>query len=97
MKRYIELNKPVAITAYSCVGGKKEKDGPLSQGFDLVSSDDYFGRKTWEKAETAMQKLSIRTLLDKRNLKIRTAAATAPAVVYFVIPRNNQAWKSILP
>ena len=70
MKRYIELRKPVAITAHSCVGGKKEKDGPLAQGFDLLSGDDYFGRKTWEKAETAMQKLAIRTLLDKRNLKI---------------------------
>ena len=70
MKRYIQLPKPVAITAYSCVGGKKEKAGPLAAGFDLVSGDDYFGRQTWEKAETAMQKLAVRTLLDKRNLKI---------------------------
>ena len=63
MKRYIELRKPVAITAHSCVGGKKEKDGPLAQGFDQLSGDDYFGRKTWKKAETAMQKLAIRLIL----------------------------------
>ena len=69
MKRFIQLPKPVAITAYSCVGGKKEKAGPLAEGFDFVSGDDYFGRKSWEKAETAMQKLAVRTLLDKRNLK----------------------------
>lgn len=69
MKRFIQLQKPVAITAYSCVGGKKEKEGPLAAGFDITSGDDYFGRKTWEKAETAMQKLAIRALLDKKNLK----------------------------
>ena len=56
MTRVINLPKPVAITAWSCVGGKKEKDGPLSAGFDLLSSDDYFNQNTWEKAETAMQK-----------------------------------------
>ena len=54
MKRYIQLAKPVAITAHSCVGGRKEKYGPLASGFDIVSEDDYFGQKTWEKAETAM-------------------------------------------
>lgn len=70
MNRFIQLPKPVAITAYSCVGGKKEKEGPLASGFDIISSDDYFGQNSWEKAETAMQKLAVRTLLDKRNLRI---------------------------
>ena len=69
MVRVITLPKPVAITAWSCTGGKKEKEGPLSAGFDIVSSDDYFGQSTWEKAETAMQKLSLYKLLEKRKLK----------------------------
>ena len=70
MVRVITLPKPVAITAWSCTGGKKEKEGPLSAGFDIVSSDDYFGQTTWEKAETAMQKLSLHKLMEKRKLFI---------------------------
>ncbi len=69
MVRVITLPKPVAITAWSCVGGKKEKEGPLAAGFDMLSGDDYFGQNSWEKAETAMQKHSIHKLMEKRKLK----------------------------
>ncbi len=69
--RVINLPKAVAITAFSCVGGKKESEGPLAQGFDFTSKDDYFSQDSWEKAETAMQKRSIRLLMDKRNLKLK--------------------------
>ena len=69
MIRVINLPKPVAITAWSCTGGKKEKEGPLSAGFDILSGDDYFGQTTWEKAETAMQKHNLQSLMDKRKLK----------------------------
>lgn len=69
--RVIDLKKPVAITAWSCVGGKKEKEGPLAAGFDMLSSDDYFGQQSWEKAETAMQKYSLRSLMEKRKLNAR--------------------------
>ena len=68
MKKVITLKNPVAITAFSCVGGKKEGDGPLSAGFDEICRDDYFGMKSWEKAETEMQKRSIRRLFSKRNI-----------------------------
>ena len=68
MNKVIKLEKPVAITAHSCVGGKKEGEGPLRDGFDLVSSDDYFGAKSWEKAETEMQKRSLKILMEKRNI-----------------------------
>ena len=69
MVRVITLQKPVAITAWSCTGGKKEKEGPLSAGFDILSGDDYFGQTTWERAETAMQKHNLQSLMDKRKLK----------------------------
>ena len=68
--RVIKLPKAVAITAFSCVGGKKESEGPLARGFDFTSKDDYFGQSSWEKAETAMQKRSLRTLLDKRDIRL---------------------------
>lgn len=69
MKRVIKLPRPVAITAYSCVGGKKEGEGPLKNCFDEISKDDYFGMDSWEKAETEMQKRAIRATMEKRKLK----------------------------
>ena len=69
MKRVIELKNPVAITAYSCVGGKKEKEGPLADYFDFTDNDDYFGMDTWEKAETEMLKRSFRYLTEKRKIR----------------------------
>ena len=69
MKRVIEFRKPVAITAYSCTGGKKEAAGPLAAGFDLLSRDDYFGRDSWEKAETEMLQRNLRNIMDKRKLQ----------------------------
>ena len=45
--------------------GKKEGDGPLRDSFDHIEQDDTFGEKTWEKAETAMQKMAFASALDK--------------------------------
>jgi len=69
MKRVIKLKNPVAITAHSCAGGKKESEGPLADGFDYLSADDYFGQDTWEKAETEMFKRSLYALMDKRKIR----------------------------
>ncbi len=69
MKRIITLKRPVAITAHSCVGGRKEGKGPLADGFDMISDDDYFGQDSWEKAETEMMKRSFYTIMKKRDIK----------------------------
>ena len=69
MKKVIKFKKPVAITAFATIAGKKESEGPLGQLFDEVSSDDYFGQNTWEKAETEMQKRTIYKLMEKRNIQ----------------------------
>ncbi len=68
------MKKPVAVTAYSCVGGKKEKYGPLGDFFDETSTDDYFGQDSWEKAETEMLKRSLRHLFEKRNIREKDVA-----------------------
>ncbi|MBR5521140.1 MAG: stage V sporulation protein AD [Oscillospiraceae bacterium] len=69
MGRIITLKKPVAITTHSCVGGKKEGQGPLGEYFDIISEDNYFGQESWEKAETEMLKRSFYTILKKRDIK----------------------------
>lgn len=68
MKKVIELKKPVAITSWASVVGKKESEGPLRELFDLYSKDDYFGMNSWEKAETEMQKRAINSMMEKRKL-----------------------------
>ncbi len=57
------------ILAAASVVGKKEKRGPLGDCFDLHSEDDRFGQKTWEKAESEMQRLALNTVLSKVGLK----------------------------
>ncbi|MBR6727073.1 MAG: stage V sporulation protein AD [Clostridia bacterium] len=53
------------ILAAASVVGKTEKNGPIGQCFDLHSSDDRFGQRTWEKAEAEMQRLALNTALAK--------------------------------
>jgi len=57
------------ITTWSSVAGKRESEGPLSNTFDYVSQDTYFGQKTWEQAEKEMQKTALETLLKKAQLQ----------------------------
>ena len=56
------------MASSACVVGRKEGDGPLRDSFDLVSEDAFFGEKTWEKAESTMQKTVLYKALDKAGL-----------------------------
>ena len=68
-RRSIVFPQPPAILAYASVAGKKEAQGPLRTSFDLTSDDTSFGQKTWEKAETQMQKQALRIALNKARLE----------------------------
>ncbi len=69
MNKIIKFNKPIKITACASVVGKKESSGPLKEKFDVRFLDDYFLQNTWEKAETALQKETLKTLFSKRGVK----------------------------
>lgn len=56
-------NLPV-ILAHGNVVGTKEGQGPLAECFDFVSQDDYFGEKSWEKAECTMQQQALQNALE---------------------------------
>lgn len=51
----------------SVVGGK-EAQGPLGDLFDLRDPCDRFGMKTWESAESEMQRLALNTALAKAKI-----------------------------
>ena len=65
---YIKYRKPVAINTWASVVGKKESEGPLAMQFDEMVEDDYFGKETWEKAETELQTRCIEHLLHKKGI-----------------------------
>ena len=68
-KRTIALSDPPSVRACAAVGGRHEGLGPLGTYFDHIDSDSFFGEKTWEKAESAMQKKALQHALDKAHLK----------------------------
>ena len=57
------------ISAWASAAGKKEGEGPLGMGFDAVCRDPFLGEKTWEQAEQAMQKMVLRRMLRKAELR----------------------------
>ena len=67
-RQTVAFAAPPAIAGYGSVVGKKEGEGPLSESFDLINQDDSFGERSWEKAESAMQRLALQTALDKAEL-----------------------------
>ena len=68
-RRSFLLPEPPTIAAWSSVAGKKEAEGPLGHCFDHTDTDSYFGQKTWEKAESQLQKLALELLLQKAALQ----------------------------
>ena len=57
----IAYDRPVLIKGSGSIVGQSEKEGPLGDYFDKVSTDknDMFGADSWEKAESALQKEAV--------------------------------------
>ncbi len=67
-KQSIILKNTPAIAASACVVGKKEGEGPLKHTFDRVEKDAFFGKKTWEQAESAMVSETIERAIKKAHM-----------------------------
>ena len=65
-KEIIKLDSSFISTGNAV--GKKEFEGPLGEKFDMHDDDDRFGKNTWEKAESEMQRLALNIALKKANL-----------------------------
>ena len=64
--RIIDLN--ARIVASGSAVGKKEREGPLGERFDLSDPEDKFGMKTWESAESEMQRMAFNVALGKAKM-----------------------------
>ena len=68
-RRTIALAHPPSVLSFANVGGKWEGRGPLAPYFDELNDDSFFGEKTWEKAESTMQRHALQRALDRAGLK----------------------------
>lgn len=68
----IKLDGCSAIKGYAGIVGKKEGQGPLAHDFDFIDADNTFGEKTWEKAESRMQKDAVTRALTKAGITSST-------------------------
>ena len=68
----VRFDAPPSILSFAAIGGKKEQEGPLASYFDFLSGDTTFGQKSWEKAESELQKTAIRLALRKATLPERS-------------------------
>lgn len=62
------LEHSPSIIGYAAAGSKKEADGPLADQLDICNPDSTFGEKTWEKAESRMQREVVSKALTKCGL-----------------------------
>ena len=51
-KQTIKFDSPITITEVASIVGPKEANGPLAKYFDKCLEDEFWGEKTWEKAES---------------------------------------------
>jgi stage V sporulation protein AD len=73
MRDCIALDAAVLSSA-SAVGGK-EREGPLGECFDLFDPTDRFGAKTWEDAESEMQRRCLCLALSRAGKRDRDVGA----------------------
>lgn len=68
-KQSLSFTRAPHIISSGSVGGSKEAEGPLGKKIDIINQDDLFGEKTWEAAESKMQKEACNIALGKVHLE----------------------------
>ena len=66
--RTVVFSAPPVVAGAACVAGKKEGAGPLGAEFDELCPDSYWGRTTWEQAESTMLRRALRLAMGKAGV-----------------------------
>ena len=64
----IKFDTPPSILDTACIVGPKEADGPLSKYFDKCLEDEFWGEKTWEKAESKIIRETVNSVIAKSGI-----------------------------
>ena len=67
-KQTIKFNTPPSIISTACIVGPKEGEGPLAKYFDQCLEDEFWGEKTWEKAESKIIKETVNMAITKSEI-----------------------------
>ena len=67
-KQTIKLDTPPTILQTASIVGPKEAQGPLAKYFDQCLEDEFWGEKTWEKAESKIIKETVNTVISKSGI-----------------------------
>ena len=69
-KQTIKFDTPPTITECASIVGPKESQGPLSKYFDQTLEDEFWGEKSWEKAESKIIKETVNTVIRKSGIPV---------------------------
>lgn len=64
-KQTVEFKNPPSIINTASIVGPKEGQGPLAKYYDLILEEESWGEKSWEKAESKIQKEVLNKLMEK--------------------------------
>lgn len=67
-KQTIQFRNPPVIAATASIVGPKEGKGPLAAYFDQTVSDEFWGEKTWEKAESKFVREALAKVVSKGSI-----------------------------
>ena len=67
-KQTIKFDTPPSILETASIVGPKEAEGPLAKYFDNCLTDEFWGEKTWEKAESKIIKETVGLAINKSKI-----------------------------
>ena len=67
-KQTIKFDTPPTISECASIVGPKEANGPLAKYFDKTLEDEFWGEKTWEKAESKLIKETSNLVINKSGI-----------------------------
>ena len=70
-KQTIKFDNPPTILECSSIVGPKESNGPLAKYFDQTLEDEFWGEKSWEKAESKIIKENANIVISKAGISLK--------------------------
>ncbi len=67
-KQTIKFDAPPTISQTASIVGPKEAQGPMAKYFDQCLDDEFWGEKTWEKAESKIIKETTNMVIAKSGI-----------------------------
>lgn len=67
-KQTVKFDNPTSIIQTASIVGPKESDGPLASYFDNCLEDEFWGEKSWEKAESKIIKETVNMAIAKSGI-----------------------------